>query len=247
MESAQLILDFSLYIVWYGFFTLFIFDFLVGLLVLAQQTFEAPAVQSIQTSSQSALPVFDELVENLSTASIIPLTNSDEVTIQYLQMVGADIDDFESIAEARKFLDEHAPWAIEELPVQSEPQLIESEVRSILPVPDPWFDLSEELCLVETKAQPIAPKATKKGTNKRKQFTEANPSPSTELQVTKLTFNQVCIEFAEIGLALERYRSGHYCYRVVFGHNSPCRFKTLQEAVDWLAVSKQAMPTVTAS
>lgn len=247
MESAQLILNFSLYIVWYGFFTLFIFDFLLGLLVLVQQTFEAPVVQSIQTSSQSALPVFDELVENLPTVSIIPFTNSDEVTIQYLEMVSANIDDFESIAEASKFLDEFAPWTIEELSTQPKQQLIESEVRSILPVPNPWFDPCEELCLVEMKAQPIAPKATKKGTNRRKQFTEANPSLSTELQVTKLTFNQVCIEFAEIGLALERHRSGHYCYRVVFGHNSPCRFKTLQEAVDWLAVSKQAMPTVTAS
>jgi hypothetical protein len=65
----------------------------------------------------------------------------------------------------------------------------------------------------------------------------AQMQPTTETQAEKLTFNQVCVEFAEKGLALERYRSGHYCYRVVFGCESPPRFKRLQDALDWLAAS----------
>jgi hypothetical protein len=148
MQSIQLMLNFSIYVVWYGFFSLVIFDCLIGLPNLMKQSFEPLPVQSIQ-------------------------------------------------------------------PVN--PQLM----------------------------LPTEPKATK--TERRKQSIGLNPSSSTELQVTKLTFAQVCIEFATVGLALERYRSGHYCYRVVFGYDSPCRFKTLQEAMDWLVVEKQSMQAVATS
>jgi hypothetical protein len=53
----------------------------------------------------------------------------------------------------------------------------------------------------------------------------------------RLSFEDVCIEFAKKGLALERHRSGHYCYRVVFGCDSPPRFKRLQDALNWLTAS----------
>jgi hypothetical protein len=51
--------------------------------------------------------------EELPEASIVPASKSDEATIEYLEMAGCDIDDFEAIADARQFLDENAPWTIE--------------------------------------------------------------------------------------------------------------------------------------
>jgi hypothetical protein len=52
--------------------------------------------------------------------------------------------------------------------------------------------------------------------------------------VEKLKFQDVCVEFAKEGMMLERHRSGHYCYRVVFGCDGFPRFKRLQEALDWV-------------
>jgi hypothetical protein len=168
MELAQLILAYLFDVMFYGFSTLFIFDFLWGLNELIQKEFEVPAIQSTQSVRLRSIPINSMLTD---------------------------------------------PW---DLPLERSHQA----QQEVLPVPV------------------IVSKVSKKN---------AQMQPTTETQAEKLTFNQVCVEFAEEGLAFERYRSGHYCYRVVFGHNSPCRFKTLQEAVDWLAVSKQAMPTVTAS
>jgi hypothetical protein len=59
---------------------------------------------------------------------------------------------------------------------------------------------------------------------------ENKPLPPVE----KLKFQDVCIEFAKEGMMLERHRSGHYCYRVVFGCDDFPRFKRLQEALDWV-------------
>ncbi len=247
MQSIELVLDFSLYVVWYGFFTLFIFDFLLGLFVLMKQALEAPSVQVISSVNQhnqhnpqsTPLQPTEKIEyenEQLPEASIVPASKADEATIQYLEMTGCDINDFNSIQEARKFLDEFAPWTIEEMPAQGvkQPQSIQLQSQSIAIIPDPWIEPFGELPPIpkELKLQLTAPisKAVKKNRNKRKQSKEV-----------KLSFNQVCVEFAEIGLALERFRTGHYCYRVVFGCDSHCRFKTLQEALDWLAVKKQSM------
>jgi hypothetical protein len=298
MQSIELILDFSLYIVWYGFWTLFIFDFLLGLFALMNKSFATPSVQSIQavrTDTQSTQLALIKETENdeLSEASVRPKSKADEATIQYLEMTGCDINDFASITEARKFLDQYAPWTIEPQPVQAEAQSmrsleipVQAQSQLILLIPDPWFEPIDELQQVqENKASEIEPfptlkllapsktkvpkrpkssnksrsrarvtqfevltqpasfsKAVRKNTSKeRVKSTEAKASlVDDELQATKLSFNQVCMEFAEIGLAFERYRSGHYCYRVVFGCDCRCRFKTLQEAMDWLAVRKQS-------
>jgi hypothetical protein len=214
MQSIELVLDYSLYIIWYGFFTLFIFDFLIGLFALIKKTFTTPSIQLISpiNPQSTQLQITGEAEDRellQAEASIVPKSKADEATIQYLEMTGCDINDFDSIAQGRQFLDKYAPWTIE----METPPVQGIEQQSIFPIPDPWFETVADLSPAEVK-----------------------PSPDTQ----KLTFNQVCIEFAQVGLALERHRSGHYCYRVVFGCNSSSRFKTLQEALDWLAVSKQS-------
>jgi hypothetical protein len=153
MELAQLILTYLFDFVFYGFSTLFIFDFLWGLNALIQKEFETPAIQSIQS-----IPISSMLAD---------------------------------------------PW---DLPLERSHQA----QKEVLPVPV------------------VVSKAFKK---------DAQMQPTAETQAEKLTFNQVCVEFAKRGLALERHRSGHYCYRVVFGCESPPRFKRLQEALDWLAAT----------
>ena len=205
MQSAQLILTYTFDILFYGFSALFIFDFLVGLFELMQkQEVESFTTQTVQPQTAD---------EEYSEASIIPLTNSDEATIQYLEMTGCDINDFESIAQARRFLDEYVPWTME----METPPTQAVEQQSTLPIPDPWLESIADSPLVEAKLSPVT---------------------------QKLTFKEVCIEFANQGLALERYRSGHYCYRIIFGCDYPYRFKTLQEAMDWLAVNKQSIQAV---
>jgi hypothetical protein len=152
MESAQLILAYLFNLVWYGFSTLFIFDFLWGLSLLVQETFETPTVSPAQPVNQQL--TFPDLNQSLGKYSdtIRPYTNEDEATIQYLEMVGADIDDFESIAEARRFLNQHAPWTIETPQVKS---------QSLLP--DPWIEPFEDLSPIfkELKVQVTAPKSSK--------------------------------------------------------------------------------------
>jgi hypothetical protein len=158
MELAQLILAYLFDVVFYGFSTLFIFDFLWGLNALIQKEFETPVIQSTQSIQLQSIPINSMLAD---------------------------------------------PW---DLPLERSHQA----QKEVLPVPA------------------IVSKASKKN---------AQMQPTAEAQAEKLTFEQVCIEFAEKGLALERHRSGHYCYRVVFGCESPPRFKRLQEALDWLSVS----------
>jgi hypothetical protein len=237
MELAQSILAVLFYIVWYGFFTILIFDFLIGLPALMHRvetelkqaqaektvTLSAQARQAKQplqvvqstplTKSQPAAETTDKDAELFADEQgLVPRTKADEATLQYLEITGCDINDFQSISQARRFLDKHAPWSME----TETPPIQAAEQQTALPVPDPWLEPIADLSLVvEAEAE-----------------AELKPSSATQ----KLTFNQVCIEFANQGLALERYRSGHHCYRVVFGCNSstPCRFKTLQEALDWL-------------
>ncbi len=248
MQSIELVLDFSLYIIWYSFFTFFIFDFLLGLFALMKESFATPLVPKLV---QTVNPQLTQLQPVLKTedgklpqaeASIVPKSKSDEATIQYLEMKGCDINDFQSIAQARKFLDEHASWTIETASATQAGQLL----PKFPTLPDPWIEPLEEGKLQQVqececkplKIEPCHKQAAGKNLNL------VNELQVSELQSVKLTFKQVCIEFAQAGLALERYRSGHYCYRIIFGHDSPCRFKTLQEALDWLAVNKQSMQAV---
>jgi hypothetical protein len=178
MSSTQSILTYTFDIFFYFFSILFIFQFLLGLLLPATEEAEIkPLLQ----------PTLENVTESLAQPVVMSVPNSDEeATLQYLEMVGADIDDFESIEEARKFLDENASWTIE------------------------------------------------------------TPTES-KLQVNKLTFEQVHVDFATKGFNFERARSGHNRYRVISFGNPPNshRFKTLQEAMDWLAVSEPLQTTIT--
>jgi hypothetical protein len=170
MESAQTFLTYLFNIVWYGFFTLFIFDFLIGLPAFMREaelkkSKERAVMQTSVKTDSSKLP----------DTQITSISNSDEATMQYLEMTGCDIEDFGSISEAREFLDENAAWTIETAPVQS-----------------------------------------------------------------KLSFELVRTEFTQCGWTLQKHRTGHYRYRVnVNGVNQ--RFKTLQDALDWLSVSKRLL------
>lgn len=193
MELAQSILTSAIYVIWYGFSTIFIFDFLIGLPALMQQAALKCRIESIQAVDQEQ-SVSENPSQELNSTSISPISNADEATLQYLEMVGADTNDFETIAQARQFLDEHAPWTIEIVPAQSG-QLVSNTGSSI-------------------SAQPI-----------------------TEPQ-EKLTCVQVKTEFAKLGWVFEKYRTGHYRYRVKV-NGIYQRFQTLQDALDWLEVSRR--------
>ncbi len=137
---------------------------------------------------------------------------------------------------------------------QSQPEFLAPSI------PDPWFESFKELPNPQ-KLQAVAvatattPQAAKKSAPER-QFTNAqfkgakssfvrqsqNFFATSEPAHPRLTFTEVCIEFANQGIALEKYRSGHYCYRIIFGYHSLCRFKTLQEARDWLANDYKPVP-----
>ena len=85
------------------------------------------------------------------------------------------------------------------------------------PLPDPWISLvDDELSQV-----------------KDKQPKETNSNPVAK-SPDRLTFEQVCADFAKDGFKLERYRSGRHKYRVTMSGGSPFQFKKLQEALNWL-------------
>lgn len=222
MQSLELVLDFSLYIIWYGFFTLFIFDFLLGLFALIKQSFATPSIQLIQSikpvNSQLMLPVPDPWTLPMEELELLHQVERCELpAIELLPALKLLASNKTEISKCQK-------------------ETAKSHTKATKPK-------------LEVLTQPITTsKAVKKDTGK--QSTGAKPtqtklSPIDELQVTKFSFNQVCIEFAQVGLAFERFRTGHYCYRVVFGYKSPTRFKTLQEAMDWLAVNKQSIQAAT--
>lgn len=170
MQSLQILLTSLFYIIYYTFVTFFIFDFLYGLSVRFKQISYEYNTLSLQ-----------------QTHADIEQSNSDEATLQYLDMVGSDIDDFDSIEQARQFLDQNAPWTIEII----SPNIANGSTVS-----------------------------------------------TTTLQPDKLNFETVKNEFLTLGLLLEKHRSGHNRYRV--NVNNLCqRFKTLQDALNWLEVSKK--------
>lgn len=118
MESIQAFLTSAIVIIWYFVSTLIIFDFLYGLPALMEQVAIKEVTSSIQVINQEQ-SVQETFFKGLSDTSTVTVSNADESTLQYLEMVGADIDDFGTIAQAREFLDVHAPWTIETPPMQS--------------------------------------------------------------------------------------------------------------------------------
>lgn len=202
MESTQAFLTSTIIVIWYAFSTLIIFDFLIGLPALMQQASQKCNTELIQAGVDGNQQSSSETpCQGLNQTSIAPISSIDEATIQYLEIVGANVDDFGSIAQARKFLDENAAWTIETLPISS-------------------------------KAS--APEIIKKDTQ---------PQPAQE-QESKLSFEQVRSEFAVLGWILQKHRTGHNRYRVNINglHH---RFKTLQDALDWLNVSRRLIQVAT--
>lgn len=182
MESAQSILTWAIYAIWYAFSTLIIFDFLIGLPALMQQA--AMKNTTSETQATQAVDQKQSKHSTLNSTSTRAISNADEATIEYLQMVGADLKDFDSIQEARQFLDEHAPWTIENSSTQTQQLIINTEAQE------------------------------------------------------KLTCVQVQAEFAKLGWAFQKHRTGHFRYRVNV-EGLIHKFKTLQDALDWLDVSKR--------
>jgi hypothetical protein len=61
---------------------------------------------------------------------------------------------------------------------------------------------------------------------------EMVPTVTSEPSATRLTFKKVCADFANKGFILNRFPSSRYRYRV--GGLPHCRFKKLEQAIDWL-------------
>lgn len=196
-ELAQSILTNAIYVIWYAFSTLLILDFLVGIPAFMRRVemkkFASTPPRNTTVPTCTGLIINGKEVkiqlpytQEINSESIIPRSNIDEATVEYLQMVGADIEDFETIAQAPEFLNDNAAWTIETETSLAQPKQL----------------------LVETEVQ------------------------------DKLTCQQVQAEFAKLGWKFEKYRTGHNRYRVNI--DGLChRFKTLNDALDWLNVSKR--------
>jgi len=206
MESAQLVLNFLIYIIWYSFLILFMLDFLVW----TAATMQRAEMRSKYTEVE--MPSSHVKLE-------IPVGQS----------------------ELQPHLQPKSQW-------QSQPEFLAPSI------PDPWFESFKELpnpqklqaVAVATATTPAPegqfPNKRSKGTKSTSVRQLQSFFATSEAIPPRLTFTEVCIEFANQGMALEKYRSGHYCYRIIFGYHSPCRFKTLQEARDWLANDYKPMP-----
>lgn len=192
-ELVQSILTSSIVVIWYFASTLIIFDFLTGLPAFMQQAYVKCTNESIQAVDQEQ-SMQDTFVEGLNSISTRPVSSVDEATIEYLTMVGADIEDFETVAQARQFLDVNAPWTMEIVPARTEQSTSDADNKA--------------------------------------------PVQSTTGQEEKLTCVQVQAEFAKLGYFFEKYRTGHNRYRVKV-NGLYHRFKTLQDALEWLDVSKR--------
>ena len=95
------------------------------------------------------------------------------------------------------------------------------EIQTVLP--DPW-DLAVEEPLPDkhSKAAKVIPLPK-----------EMEPKVIRQAQTTeRLTFQKVCTKFADKGFSLNKFPSSRYRYRVADLPN--CRFKKLEQAIDWL-------------
>lgn len=215
MESTQAFLTSTIIVIWYFASTLIIFDFLVGLPSLMQQAAVKPETTATQIVNQEQ-SIQKTFMEGLNDASTVPISNVDEATVQYLEMIGADLGDFDSIQEARDFLDVHAGWTVE---------------TSYAQVPEP-----------------MVPSAASKEVFAPRQVSSYQKASAGirdgQDQEVKLSFERVEQQFAKLGWTLQKHRTGHNRYRVnVNGLHH--RFKTLQDALDWLDVSRRLIKVAT--
>ncbi len=124
MESAQLVFTYIFDFFFYSFTILFIFEFLLGW-SMAGLTAELNESEALSPQQLKPPPSLESAAGQLSEIEpVVSESHSrfDDATLQYLEMVGANVDDFESIAQARQFLDEFAPWTVEEEPTQLKSQ-----------------------------------------------------------------------------------------------------------------------------
>lgn len=230
--SIQHILTSIIVVIWYLGSTLIIFDFLIGLPALMQkvkaqiaeeatQELEMTEIlQQIQPDEPQATFSDEPKATRLNSANselsqtLVPTSQADEATLQYIQMTGCDIDDFESISDARIFLYDNVAWAIEQ--------------RSPAPV--------RPISRLQVQDRVTSPNIAK----------ISKEVSSIEPEANKLTFEMVKGEFAKLNWTFQKHRSGHNRYRVnIDGHL--CRFKTLSDALDWLAVSRKLIKVATAT
>jgi ribonuclease BN (tRNA processing enzyme) len=129
--------------IWYFGAALVIFDFLYGIPSLMQEVAMQQRTQQTLVVQPQPLST-TKTVRKVSELANISESNFEEATLQYLEMVGGNIEDFESIAQARAFLDEHAPWTIEVAPKQLKQQASNTE-----PIPEQ----QERLTYVQVKAE----------------------------------------------------------------------------------------------
>ncbi|BAY87822.1 hypothetical protein NIES267_73460 (plasmid) [Calothrix parasitica NIES-267] len=112
-------------------------------------------------------------------------------------------------------------------------------------IPDPW-DLPLQESSLATKNDVVKNVATTKNIKRKKSPRrstskamqmellpdEMRPTATSEQLATRLTFKKVQADFANKGFTLNRFPSSRYRYRVADLAN--CRFKKLEEAMDWL-------------
>lgn len=111
------------------------------------------------------------------------------------------------------------------------------EIQTILP--DPWDLPLQESSLakdVATTKNIKRKKSPLRRTNKAMQMellpNEMVPTATSKAANTRLTFKKVYADFANKGFTLNKFPSSRYRYRV--GGLPDCRFKKLEQAMDWL-------------
>lgn len=134
------------------------------------------------------------------------------------------------------------------LPAMIRASMQPAEIQTILP--DPW-DLPLQKSSLATDSQVVKDVATTKNTKPKKSKRKKPPcrrtsnavqmellpdamvpTATSEPSATRLTFKKVCADFANKGFTLNKFPSSRYRYRV---EGLPdCRFKKLEQAMDWL-------------
>jgi hypothetical protein len=108
--QAQTILTYIFDLFFYFFSVLFIFEFLFEWSMAELKT-EYQSLSPQQLKPPTTIETVAGQVSKIKPFA--PESQSDKATLQYLGTVGADVNDFESIEQARQFLDEFAPWTVE--------------------------------------------------------------------------------------------------------------------------------------
>jgi hypothetical protein len=117
------------------------------------------------------------------------------------------------------------------------------EIQTILP--DPWdlplqesslakeYDVVKDVATTKNiKRKQSLPRRTNKAMQMEFLPDAMTPEATSEPSATRLTFKKVCADFENKGFTLNKFPSSRYRYRVEGLPN--CRFKKLEQAIDWL-------------